>query len=70
MAQATYRAFTKAVADAEGCALLDLHELWTRAVGGGWDNAYAAGLMADGLHPTQKGHDLIASAVCELLGVA
>ncbi len=68
--QAMYRAFAKAVAAAKGCALVDLHDVWTREVGGGWDGAYAAGLMHDGLHPTQRGHDHIAASVKETLELA
>lgn len=70
MVQAMYRAFTKAVAAEKGCALVDLHDLWMRQFGQGWDAAYAAGLMHDGLHPSQRGHDHIAAAVKETLGLA
>jgi len=67
MVQAMYRGFAKAVAAAKGCAVVDLHDLWTRQFGPGWDGAYAAGLMHDGLHPTQRGHDHIAASVKERL---
>ena len=60
-------AVAKAVAAAKGCALVDLHDLWAHQFGPGWDAAYAAGLMHDGLHPTQRGHDHIAAALKERL---
>jgi hypothetical protein len=65
--QATYRAFTKAVATGMGCIVLDLYEDWAQRFGPGWDAAYAAGLMSDGLHPSQLGHDEIAARVCAVL---
>jgi hypothetical protein len=68
--QATYRAFTKAVAEKVGCPLVDLYEAFSNAAGGGWDAAYAAGLMYDGLHPSQAGHDLIAECVADALDLS
>jgi hypothetical protein len=62
-AQALYRAFTKAVAERFGCAVLDLYEAWSSSYGAGWRNAYASGVMFDGLHPSQRGHDDIARRV-------
>jgi hypothetical protein len=70
MIQATYRAFTKAVAERVGCGFIDLFEAWSDKVGPGWDAAYAAGLMFDGLHPTQLGHDDIAARVKAAVGLA
>jgi hypothetical protein len=68
--QAIYRSFTKAVAAAKGCALLDLHGIWTQKAGEDWDAAYAAGFMHDALHPTQAGHDLIAASVLDVLEIS
>jgi hypothetical protein len=70
MVQAMYRAFAKAVAAAQRCAVVDLYDVWLRQFGRGWDAAYAAGLMHDGLHPTQRGHDHIAASVRETLELA
>ena len=64
--QATYRAFTKAVTEQFDCPLVDLYEAFSHAAGG-WDAAYDAGFMYDGLHPTQAGHDLIARCVADAL---
>lgn len=69
-AQAIYRAFTRSVAESMGCPVLDLHAGWQERAGGGWDAAYRAGLMTDGLHPTQLGHDDIAQRVQAVLGLA
>jgi hypothetical protein len=44
-----------------------LHDVWKRQFGRGCDAAYAAGLMHDGRHPTQRGHDHIAASVRETL---
>jgi hypothetical protein len=68
--QAEYRDTTKRLAATLGCAFLDLYDAWSGRVGPGWDAAYAAGLMVDGLHPTQLGHDDIAARVKESLGLA
>ncbi|MDQ1454609.1 MAG: hypothetical protein QOH28_229 [Actinomycetota bacterium] len=67
--QAEYRAETRHVAAGMGCALIDLYEAWAQTAGTGWDACYAAGLMDDGLHPTQLGHDDIASRVHGVLGL-
>jgi hypothetical protein len=67
--QSTYRAFTRAIAERAGCAFIDLYDAWTSKVGPGWSAAYAAGLMFDGLHPSQLGHDDIASRVMSSLGL-
>jgi hypothetical protein len=68
--QAEYRAVTKEVAASTGCAFLDLHDAWTSSVGASWDAAWAAGLMHDSLHPTQLGHDDIATRVRAVLGLS
>lgn len=67
--QATYRAFARAVAERSGCSTLDLYEAWSAEVGEGWAPAYAAGLMHDGLHPSQRGHDDIARRVVARLAL-
>jgi hypothetical protein len=68
--QAAYRAITRELAATRGCAFVDLYEAWSATVGPGWDAAYAAGLMVDGLHPSQLGHDDIAARVMQALGIA
>jgi len=68
--QAEYRTVTKEVAGSTGCMLLDLFDEWTSAVGAGWDAAWAAGFMHDSLHPTQLGHDDIATRVSTALGLS
>jgi lysophospholipase L1-like esterase len=67
--QAEYRAMTKDLAASLDCAFVDLYDAWSRTVGPGWEAAHAAGLMVDGLHPTQLGHDDIAVRVTEALGI-
>jgi hypothetical protein len=67
--QAAYRAVTRDLAATRGCAFVDLYDAWSATVGPGWDAAYAAGLMVDGLHPTQRGHDDIAARVVDVLGI-
>ena len=67
--QATYRAVAKDVANSTGCAFLDLYEVWTDLAGPGWEAACAHGLMADTLHPSQRGHDEIARRVLAKLGL-
>ncbi len=67
--QADYRAMTKAVAAFTGCAFLDLYDAWASSAGAGWDAAWATGLMHDGFHPTQLGHDDIAARVLVALGL-
>jgi lysophospholipase L1-like esterase len=67
--QAAYRAAASAVAKELGCPVVDLHAAWRAEVGAGWDAAYAAGLMHDGLHPSQRGHDDIARRVTAILGL-
>jgi lysophospholipase L1-like esterase len=68
--QAAYRAVAKQVAAETGCAFLDLHEAWIEMAGAGWEAAYAHGLMADTMHPSQRGHDEIARRVAAKLGLA
>jgi hypothetical protein len=68
--QAAYRAVTRELAATQGCAFVDLYDAWSATNGPGWDAAYAAGLMVDGLHPTQLGHDDIAARVMDALGIA
>jgi lysophospholipase L1-like esterase len=70
MLQAEYRAITKHIAASAGCALVDLYDAWAETAGTGWDAGYAGGLMQDGLHPTQLGHDLIAARVQDALGLS
>jgi hypothetical protein len=70
VSQAVHRAFARSVAESMGCPVLDLHTAWQDRAGGGWDAAYGAGLMIDGLHPTQLGHDDIAQRVQAVLGLA
>ena len=65
--QSTYRAFTNATAEFLGCACVDLSIGWAGSAGSGWDAAYAAGLMSGGLHPSKKGHDLIAKRAIDVL---
>jgi lysophospholipase L1-like esterase len=67
--QAAYRDVTRAVAAEFGSPVLDLYEQWAEELGPGWDAAYEAGLMFDGLHPTQLGNDDIARRVRAVLGV-
>jgi lysophospholipase L1-like esterase len=68
-AQAVHRAFARSVAESMGHPVLDLYTAWRDRAGGGWDAAYRAGLMTDGLHPTQLGHDDIAERVLAVLGI-
>jgi hypothetical protein len=68
--QAAYRRVTRDLAAARGCAFVDLYDAWSATIGAGWDAAYAAGFMVDGLHPTQLGHDDIAARVAHALGIA
>ncbi len=65
--QAEYRAVTRRVARERGCAFLDLYEAWADEFGTGWDAARSAGLLSDPLHPSQRGHDDIASRVHAVL---
>ena len=65
--QAQYRAVTRSVAAANGCAYINLYECW--AEGEGWDAAMRSGLMYDDLHPSQAGHDDIARRVQSMLGL-
>jgi lysophospholipase L1-like esterase len=67
--QTRYRAVTREVAATYGCALLDLYEEWGALAGVGFEAANAHGLMHDGLHPSQAGHDDIAARVAAILGV-
>ena len=67
--QARYRAITSTTAAARGCPMLDLTGEWQSSFGAGWDAAYAAGLMYDGLHPSQNGHNDIAKRVIEAVGL-
>lgn len=68
--QAAYRSVARETAAATGCAFLDLYEVWTHIAGPGWQVAYDHGLMADTLHPSQRGHDEIAKRVLERLGLS
>ena len=65
--QAEYRTVTREVAQMYGCVLLDLYDAWAEDVGPGWDAAWRAGLMKDGIHPSQHGHDDIAERVLAVL---
>jgi lysophospholipase L1-like esterase len=65
--QAEYRAATSARARALHCPHVDLYDAFARAAGPGFDAAVAAGLMHDGLHPSQAGNDLIARCVTDAL---
>lgn len=67
--QACYRSMTRQIAETEGCAYLDLFEVWAGIAGPGWDAAWAAGLMHDRLHPSQIGHGKIAAAIETVLGI-
>ena len=61
--QAEHRAIAEEVAEAMGCAYLDLFSAWASIAGPGWDSASSFGLMHDRLHPSQLGHDDIATRV-------
>ncbi len=65
--QAEYRSITKRVAEAKSCAFVDLYQEWADDYGAGWDAAHTAGLMQDVLHPSQQGHDDIATRVKAVL---
>ena len=67
--QAAHRTITAEVAQATGCAFLDLYDAWAAIAGAGWDAANAHGFMADALHPSQLGHDDIATRVKAMLRV-
>ncbi|MGO9876397.1 MAG: hypothetical protein ACLPVY_21695 [Acidimicrobiia bacterium] len=67
--QSAHRTITAEVARATGCALLDLYDAWAGIAGTGWDAANAHGFMADALHPSQLGHDDIATRVKAMLRV-
>ena len=67
--QAQYRAAAGTVEQEGTCQHLDLYQAWRVAVGPGWESAHEAGWMYDALHPTQRGHDDIATRVCALLGL-
>lgn len=51
------------VADAEGVAVIDMQNRW-----GSYALADAAGLFADGVHPSQRGHELYADAIFDVIG--
>ncbi len=61
--QAEHRAIAQEVAETMGCAYLDLFSAWASIAGPGWDSANSFGLMHDRLHPSQLGHDDIATRV-------
>jgi hypothetical protein len=61
--QAEHRAIAEEVAETMDCAYLDLFCAWASIAGPGWDSANAFGLMHDRLHPSQLGHDSIATRV-------
>ena len=65
--QAQYRSATRDVANDRRCALLDLYAAYAAAGATGWSAANRVGLMLDGLHPSQIGHDDIAGRVWRLL---
>jgi lysophospholipase L1-like esterase len=67
--QARYRAVIHRVAEARGCALVDLYDAWAASAGPGWESARAAGLMLDELHPSQTGHDDVFGRVRAQLGI-
>jgi lysophospholipase L1-like esterase len=66
--QSSYRAATRRVAEARGCALVDLYDAWATLAGPGWESADAMGLMLDEFHPSQAGHDDIFGRVRRQLG--
>jgi hypothetical protein len=61
--QAEHRAIAQEVAETMDCAYLDLFSAWASIAGPGWDSANSFGLMHDRLHPSQLGHDNIATRV-------
>jgi lysophospholipase L1-like esterase len=65
--QTAYRSTTVSVTNAYRCALLDLYAAYAAAGSTGWAATNAAGLMLDGLHPSQLGHTDIAARVWRLL---
>jgi lysophospholipase L1-like esterase len=66
--QAQHRHTAARVARDRGVDHLDLFDLWAEIIGApGFDAAMRAGLMADALHPSPLGHDVIASAVLDWL---
>ena len=65
--QATFRATTESVAATQQCGHLDLYDAWSAAGDTGYAAANADGLMLDGLHPSQLGHNDIAARVWRLL---
>ena len=65
--QSTFRSTTATVAASQHCGLLDLYDAWSVAGDTGWAAANADGLMYDGLHPSQPGHNDIAARVWRLL---
>ncbi len=67
--QAKYRAVARRVAATSGCEFIDLYEAWAELVGPGFAAAQSAGLMLDRLHPSQLGHDDIATRVNRALGL-
>jgi hypothetical protein len=67
--QAEYSSDAKRVAESTGCGYLDLCAEWAKSTGGGWDAAYAYGLMNDRMHTTQRGYDDIAERVAAWFGL-
>jgi len=62
--QDIFRARARAAADDVGCAYLDLRACW-----GSFRTAFAAGLMVDAGHESQKGHRDIAARIQRLVEV-
>lgn len=66
--QAQHRRAAARIADAHGVDRLDLFDLWAGIAGApGFDPAMRNGLMADALHPSPRGHEVIARAVLDWL---
>jgi hypothetical protein len=65
--QAEHRAVTHGVARDYGGAVLDIYEDWAGVAGPGWEAASRHGLMADGMHPSQTGHNDIAERILALV---
>jgi len=66
--QASYRASIDDLSISLGFAQINLYEAWDALLGtAGYSAANSAGMMEDIVHPTQKGHDDIASRVNRVL---
>jgi lysophospholipase L1-like esterase len=66
-AQSNYRATTASLAAAKNCGLLDLYQAYASAGATGYAQANGVGLMYDGAHPSQLGHNDISARVWRLL---